>query len=243
MPRRTLVSRVELSRRARVSKEAVSKACNHGSLRPACVRQRVDIDHPAVVAYLRRHEGKFPVSAQVRPKPEKAPAAGAGGQPKAQKSGRKPQAGAPGVSPKSGGPEGDDEQDPRLPFGVRGVDADVFGRMTLEQIAREYSSMTEFSDVLDAAKTLAIIREKDDRHAQFEGSVVPRELVTAGIFGLLDRLFRRLLGPVPKTIIRRAAAELKAGATAQDAEKIAADLIGSELKAIRDQIARTLREV
>ena len=243
MPRRRLISQLELSRLAGVTKQTASRLCNTGSLRPACVRRKVDIDHPAVVAYLGKRGVEIPAPAQAQPKPKKAPAAGAGGQPKVQKSGRKPQAGAPGVSPKSGGPEGDDEQDPRLPFGVRGVDADVFGRMTLEQIAREYSTWEQFDGVLDAAKTLAIIREKDDRHAQFEGSVVPRELVTAGIFGLLDRLFRRLLGPVPKTIIRRAAAELKAGATAQDAEKIAADLIGSELKAIRDQIARTLREV
>jgi hypothetical protein len=140
----------------------------------------------------------------------------------------------------SGGSAG---QDPRLPFGISGVDADIFARMTLEQIAREYSSMTEFADVLDAAKTLAIIREKDDRHAQFEGSVVPRELVDAGIISLLDRLFRRLLGPVPKTIGMRTAADLKVDDAAEHVQRVAVDQIGAELRAIRDQVTKLLRKI
>ena len=49
MPR--LVSRAELARIAKISAMAITKACRT-KLADACTGQRVDLDHPSVLAYL-----------------------------------------------------------------------------------------------------------------------------------------------------------------------------------------------
>jgi len=52
-PQPRLVARSALAQLAGVSRPAVTKACR-GRLKPACVGNRVDLDHPATVAYLAR---------------------------------------------------------------------------------------------------------------------------------------------------------------------------------------------
>lgn len=133
--------------------------------------------------------------------------------------------------------------DPRLPVGLEGVDAEFFASLTLEQIAREYSTMAELERVLDAAKTIAVIREKDDRHRQFEGSVVTRELVDIAVFGPLERLSRRLAKPVPKTVVRRAISDSKGGRPTEEIEAMACDLMGTELRLAWDAIAKALKKL
>jgi len=49
-----LVPRSTLAQLAGVSRPAVTRACRSGRLKPACVGNRVDLDHPATVAYLAR---------------------------------------------------------------------------------------------------------------------------------------------------------------------------------------------
>ena len=242
MARRRLVSRLELSRIAGNTKQAITEACNRGSLRPACVRDRVDLDHPAVAAYLKRRGAKVPSPAQPKPRAKKATKKRAQGRLKAKTSHKKASRESPAPSPKQ--PEGSpaDEQDPRLPVGIRDVDADFFAGMTLERIAREYGTMDQFSAVLDAVRKVVAIREKDDNHAEFEGSVIPREFVSAHMMSTLDRLFRRFLGPVPKTTIREAATRLKAGKSVAAVEKMAIEINGKELKAIKSAIARAIRK-
>jgi hypothetical protein len=234
--RRRLITRTELSRLAGVAPPSITKAART-KLRPACVRDRIDLDHPLVVAYLKRH------GAEVPPRPPstgpRSPRRTADARPGSPDSTAQPAAPAPAVSPA----EGDSAEPPRLPVGIEGVDAEAFGRMTLDQIAREYSTMDEFERVLDAAKTLAIIREKDDKHRQFEGSVVTRELIDIAVFGALERLSRRLAKPVPKTVVRRAITDSKGGKPTEEIEGMACDLMGTELKLAWDAIAKALKKL
>src|SRR5690349_8646575 len=53
MPR--LVSRAEFARLCKVSKAAITKACAK-ALGPACSADRIDVDHPAAVAYRKAKE-------------------------------------------------------------------------------------------------------------------------------------------------------------------------------------------
>src|SRR6185295_18342658 len=64
MPR--LVSRADLARRAKVSRPALTKQCQK-ALAPACQGDRVDIDHPAVQAFLKAH------GVEDKPAPARAP--------------------------------------------------------------------------------------------------------------------------------------------------------------------------
>ena len=224
--RRRLVTRTEYASVAGVTAQNIGKLCR-GRLAPACVRKKIDLDHDASVAYLATRGREPP------PRPTLA----AKNRP-ARRARAKP---AP-VDPDVEGDNPKPAHSPALPPECAGVDPEFYAQMTLDHIAREYGTMAEFIDVLNAVKIQAIIREKADRHRQVEGSVITRELVTVTFGGALERLFRRLVKPVPQTLMRKAYAMSRAGSTLLEAEAMARDLMTAEVKAIRDLIERTLRE-
>ena len=239
MARRRLVTRLYLATLTGRTKQAITEAANRGSLREARAGhrlQKLDLDHPATVAYVKRCGAKIPAPAPPKPKPKKAAKKTARGRPKAKGSRRKAASKAPAPSP-------DPDEKPALPVGLEGVDAERFADMTLRQVAQDWGTWDQFIGVVDAVKKLATIREKDDKHAEFEGAVISRELVATHVFSYLEKLHRRFLGPVPKTVVRKAIAGAKAGVDGEELEAKARELMGAELAAARDSIARTLRKV
>lgn len=206
------------------------------------MHDRIDIDHPASVAYLERHGAEPPPLP-----PPKAPT------PASRPTRARPNpvdSSAPqSESSPEPGPDLDDPVDAILSLGLTGddgapltrIEAGYFAGMTLERIAREYGTMAVFADVLDAVKTIAIIREKDDKHRREEGEVITRELVTHA-FGELDKLSRHLLKPVPDAIVGRALDMSSGGKTVEDVRKVAREIMSSELDAVWSAIAALLRK-
>ena len=206
---------------AGVSRPAVTKACRN-ELKPAVVRDRIHLDHPAVVAYLERHGAKPPSPPAARAKPTKPAARPALAKPAARRRVADRPKAAPVVVPEahdSVGPEGDDlPPDLEVP---PDIDRDELARMTLRQIARRFGTVRQFESLLGALKTLADIRLKDDRHLEFEGSVVTRELVQTHVMGALEKLSRHLAKPVPDTVTARVIDMHTGGKPVEEIRKVA----------------------
>lgn len=223
-----LVSKRELSRIAGVSDSAISKACL-GQLKPACVGDRIDVDHPAVVKYLKKHGRRPPA----RPRePEEAPQEG--------QSDRPPQ----------DEPAPSEETTPRFTRitmvggeGPQGIeDIERFADYTLRQIVNRFGSMTAHRDWLDMRKKQVDIREKELKNLETEGELIPREAVRVHVFGTLEELHKRLLHDVPKNLVRTIYGMAKSGTPVEEAEKDARDKISSLLRPVKDKAARSLRK-
>lgn len=221
MPR--LLSRAELSRLAKVSGAAITKACKH-QLAPACDGRRVDLDHPATVAYL-AGKGVAP-PAPLRSAKEPTPRT-TGARPKASRKASLPAAVVEVV-------EADDD--------APADDIEAYADMTLRELTDRFGTTTKFKDWLDARKKIADIREKDLKNAETEGSLIERELVKVHVFGAIEAANRKLLNDSPKTIARRIYAAVNGGIPLEESERTVRDIIGSQLQPVKLHAARALRD-
>lgn len=121
------------------------------------------------------------------------------------------------------------------------ADAEALLDLTFRVIAERHGSVEGFQDWLDARKRVGEIKRIEIQNATTSGRVVSRELVRAHLFGALDAANRRLLTDTPKTIARRLYALAKSGADLQEAEAAVRDLISSQLKPMKANAARVLR--
>jgi hypothetical protein len=235
-----LVSRAELSRIAKVSDVAISKACKK-ALAPACVGTRVDLDHPAVAAYLERRA----------PPAEPTPAPKAASKGAARPTATRPKPPKQASVPPPSRPGPDREQPPqriasappprhpRPPEHIEDIEA--YGHMSLHEITQRFGSMTAHADWLDMRKTQVDIREKEIKTGVLEGKLVPRDWVMTHVFGALERAFKQLLQDAPKTIARRIYGMAKAGASTEEAEKVLREIISSNLRPAKESAARAAR--
>lgn len=214
MPR--LISKAELSRLVGVSPAAVGKQCR-GNLSPAMVGDRVDQDHPTVVAWL-KSRGVKPTKG--RSKPQKSP-------PRPTE----PRRTQPRREAKAEGHEL-----------LKLSDVEGFEDMTLREITDRFPTRIGVRDWLDARKKVVDIREKELKNWETEGKLIPREAVRAHVFGAIDGANRRLLQDSPKTIARRLYALAKSGASVEEAERVVRETIGSQLRPVKDTAARALRK-
>jgi hypothetical protein len=214
MPR--LVSRAELARIAKVSAMAITKICRT-RLMEACIGPRVDLDHPSVLAYLASKDIAPPAALEA---PVRAPL--------------EPTAPRPSSKSASGQREALEASDEK-------IDVEQYADMTLRQIADLFGTVTAFKDWLDARKKQVAIREKELRNWELEGRLIPRDAVRTHVFGAIDGANRRLLQDAPKTITRRLYAMAKSGAAIEEAEQVVREIVGSQLRPVKDVAARALR--
>lgn len=238
MAQARLVSRLEFATRAGVSKQAISKALK-GALRAALVGERINIDHPAAIAYLAAH-GK----ATAPSRPARAPTKPPERQPKRQAAPTSKRA-----PPDSEGPDRTErrprgESPPRLKAdeGLEQLAQTEYADLTIREMADRFGTFTRFSDFLDALKTIAETTRLELQNDDKRGSVISREMVHKSIFGALDGMFSRLLGDMPRTIAGRLYALATSGASREQAEEEVRNLISSQLVPVKARAAKALRE-
>jgi len=225
-----LVSRAEFARLARVSKQAISKACNAG-LAPACSHDRIDAAHPAAVAYLKRrgvalarYDGDPPKSKKPRAVAPAAPPA-----PQKRSKNRKSSPTAPGPKP-----------DEPVPADEPG-ELDAYAE-ELDRLVTRYGTARNFRDWLSALKDIETIRKTRLDNEQTEGRLIQRDIVKGHLLGLIDAFARRLLTDAPKTIARRCYANAGSNVAVEESEKMVAELIGSMLEPVKTTAAKLLRD-
>jgi hypothetical protein len=226
-----LISRAEFARRCGVSKAAITKACGK-QLKAACVADRLDIDHEAVRAYMAgkgitlAHAAGAPTkSAKSRPKG--APASTDSGQ-RHRKAAQKPTA-------------------PRRSSGDAGG-AQVGSTADLEELAgplreivERFGTDEQFRRWLDALESIEKIIGQRLKNEETQGRLISRELVRTHVLGFIERVFRQLLGDVPKNIAARLESSAKAGEPVEQMERTVHELISSQLKPLRTTAVRVLK--
>jgi hypothetical protein len=238
MAQQRLVSKLEFAARAGVSKPAISKALK-GELRAALVGERLNIDHPAAAAYLRKHgkaTGK-PATARAptrkRKAPRAAPAAPTEGAHLDEEQLAEPTEPRPGA-----------RSAPQLKNGqeLEILVAHGYEDLTIREVAERWGTLTGYADFVDVRKTISETTKVDLQNEEKRGSVISREMVHKSIFGALDGMFSRLLGDMPRTITGRLYALAVSGAPREQAEQETRNLISSQLLPVKARAAKALRE-
>lgn len=229
---RRLVSRSELARLAGVSPAAVTKQCRK-ALAPACVDDRIDLDHSLVAAWLKaKGVDPRPRLARAPAKSRSAAARTDGAPPRSAKNASRP-APAPTKRPIGKAPK---EPDQELID-----DLGAYLAMTLGDILERHGTERRWKDLLEARAKIAAIQERELGMSESRGELISRELVRQHVIGAIDAGNRRLLADATKTLARRLYAAARAGEPIEAGEKIAAEVIGSHLELAKLQAAKAVR--
>lgn len=258
-----LASRADLARLKGVSNAAVTIACR-GALSAACVGDRVDLDHPAVADYMAKGKGRPKVSGPTdpeakRPAPSPATVSAPAQSPAVtptdrtvpkkssdQRAGAK-QKGKPGRKRRTSstatatdtGPGDSAPSDSAPQLDEHGF-APELEELTAREIAERYGTSRAYVDWLDAYQKQQRGRELWLKNQQTEGSLISRELVQHRVFGAIDSSHKRLLTDAAKTLAARLFALCRAGASAEEAEREARDIISKQLKPVKAAATRTI---
>lgn len=254
------VTRAELAARAGVSRPAITKAMR-GPLAAALVGDRVDLDHPAVVAYLKGKAKGEPAELAPDQPPVPAVQVVADDAPtKTTKPGRRRVAAptAPGAPAAARAEVADPAPTPPPhPEGatteellevcegdIQGAAREDVARLirALRPIVQRFGTRRGFKDWLVALKDLEEIRKRRLDNEETEGRLISRDLVKTHIFGAIDGSHRRLLSDVPKTASRLLYAMAKTQEPVEVAEQRLRDIISTILKPVKATAARVAEE-
>lgn len=236
------VSRADLARLAGVSRVAITKA-TRSKLAGAVNGDRVDLDHPAVIAYLKARGvdgGAAALTARAPTKSKKpakkAPRARTPSSKRGRKRAAKPTARRPkmAVAPPPVPPA------QALPPPVSAEEPLDEAAKALDLLVTKWGTARGFRDYLLSRKTIADIREKELKINEAEGRVVSRALVMTHVTGIIEGAFRQLLTDTPKTLVRTAYAMARSGTPVEEAEAKARELISAQLGPLKAHAVRVL---
>lgn len=245
------ISRSEFAELAGVSRPAVTKSGDSGKLKPACDGDGVDVDHPAAVAFLKKH-GKRPPPLKPAKKAAPVAAVASAGAPTPPAKSKRGAAVAPTDSPKRGRgrprnppqdrPESAGDHRPRE--GVSEGSSEDLQDLddALSPLIDRFGTHFQFSTWLSSLKDIELIREKRLKNGETEGSLISRELVKTFVFGAIEAANKRLLGDAAKTIASKVFNSVRAKGTLEEAQRIIRDEIGKQLKPLKTTAARRLRD-
>jgi hypothetical protein len=236
-----LVTKAELARRAGVSKPAISRACKTGPLRVACQGDRVDLDHPAVAAaypqalqaeIAKKGADSDGAASRVAKEPRRRVAA-----PPEPAAGKAKSTPAPDAAPTfEEGPDVDVEDELAEEINSLGSSASKEDlqrlRKALGPIIARFGTRRAFKDWLEALKSIEEIRKRRLDNEETEGRLISRELVKTHVFGAIEGSHRRLLGDMPKTVVRVVYAMAKSDEPIEVAEKRTRDIVTTVLKPV-----------
>ena len=213
-----LLKKSDFAEKAGVSRPAVTKACGK-VLKPAIVGNKIDIDHPAAIAYVKLHrKGKTSKKPIKKKTAKKKPI-------KKKKLAAKKK---PGPEPEPQHVYAEDEA------------VEAYLDMTLRDILTKFGTAAQFKSYLDACKIIEAIRAGRIKNAELEGDLISRDLVKIHIFGAWENSNLRLLQDMPRTVTKRLQALFKSGGTLEDGEEMTRGLVSSQLKGIKTAAQRIL---
>jgi hypothetical protein len=230
-----LISRAELARRAGVSKPAITKRCAKDFV-PAMLGDKIDLDHPVVQSFLKDRGVSTPAPARAPTRSRKAaspaPAEPTDSLVDAQDGLPAPTGFRPDLPP----------DDPRRAFSPGSPeDLEYLGSL-LEPLVAYFGTDEGCKNWMIALREKENIRAKRLDNEETEGLSIPREFVVVHILSLLEETNKRLLGDMPKTLVRRLFSLANTGATATDGEREAREAVSSHLDAVRQKIAKSIRD-
>lgn len=254
------LGRGEFARLAGVSAPAITQACR-ASLAAACERDRIDVEHPAAVAYLARAKARAgagqavpTIAPRLEPPPRVPPTPPAAPPPRGRSAGAPTNPPDPLITAppeptrpsKRGGrpPREPTEQDPELALWLpRGTDEELAAyRARLRPLVRRFGGERAFKDWLEALQRMEAILKARLDNGERAGRLISRELVQTHVVGALDGMMRLLLTDSSKTIVRRAYTMARSGKTAEEGEAMAREIMSSQLVHVRDKVRKLLAQ-
>ena len=230
-----LLFKKEFAKMVGVSTNTVSKAIRE-RLGAIMVGNKVDADHPDAVAYV--DEWQQIKARGLRQPPQKVVPAGP---PKPRPPGDKHR--APTPQEKEEKPEIDKVNRPlaqMLGGNLSNEELNSFGSMELRTLLDRYGTDRRFAELLKALKTVEEINEKRLKNAEREGNLIPRDMVKAVVFALLDSCFVQILDDGSRTITSRTITAVEAGESAEDIEEMVRGIQSIKLRSVKDRITRSL---
>jgi len=113
--------------------------------------------------------------------------------------------------------------------------------MTISEVIDEFGTDEKFVDWLRAVKEIELIIEKRLKNSQTQGDLISREFVRNHVFSYIETANVRLLTDSPRTIAARVIEEVKAGKEKEDIETLIRDLISQQIKHVKEQVTRGLK--
>ena len=211
------VSRSEFARFLGVSPAAVTKRCK-GQLGPACVDDRIDVDHPAAVEYA-ASKGKV------------WPPRGARKKSHAKKKAKR--------AKKAARPAPRKKREPSTEVELAD-DLREYGEMTLNAIIEKHGTARRWKDLLEARAKIAAIMQRELEMSESRGELIKREKVRTHVYGLVDAALRRLLSDAAKTVAQRLFVSCRAGEPLEEGERIAKEIIASHIRLLKQDVGGVL---
>lgn len=116
----------------------------------------------------------------------------------------------------------------------------AFLDLTLREIFDTYGTAEQFNAFLTAVRRIEEVNDKRVRTAQREGELVNRQLVQRGVIDIFNQAHLRIMTDGAKSIVAGVLAKHAAGAGEVELELHVADILGSFIKPVKNQIARNL---
>lgn len=205
-----------------------------GSLSAAVVGNRVDMNHPDVLGYL-----KDRAAGTTKPGVKKA------------KKAPPPPAKIKPAPPPPARDDSDDDGDtvetkinPALDVDGHIVeipeDIQMYADMTLREIIKQFGTAQRFNDFLKAVKEIEMINERRLKNAEKQGQLVSRSLIKVGIIEPIDTAHNKLLTDGAKKIAVRCYAMAKSGKETEQLEMFVKETITSFIRPSKQKAVKTL---
>jgi hypothetical protein len=121
-------------------------------------------------------------------------------------------------------------------------DLKALGDFTPEDFIERYGSLQGFVDHVDARKKIAETQRVELQNAETASRLISRELVTTHVQSFVDALRRALLTETSSALIRRTYSMFAAGASIEEAQRSAVEILTAELTPLKAAAVRALRE-
>lgn len=223
---------------AGVSKAALTRPTKPGGKLFAAVDgDWVDLDHPAVVEWLREH-GVEPTAPRPRgaKRRDRLPVDRPGTAKIADPPPAEPAVDVDGVH------RATSAESARAYLAGIGAQLKIEGLpgMTLQELIERYGTEAKFRDFLDARKRIGEIIEKDLKNEETQGRLIEREFVRTHVLSLIDSAFTRLLRDTATNIARTLQTMVRLGESNEVIEKRVCELIGEQINDLKADAVRAL---
>ena len=209
------VTRTEFARLCGVSKQAIIKTVKNvkGDLTPAYEDEKIDLDHPAAIAYAAKHGADITI-------PEPAAKKNTGG----RRADRKNDDGS--------------LNNLDLPDDIL-----EYANKSFKEVVAIFATDNRFVDWLKALKLIQEIDGKQIQNRQLQKELISRELVQKHILGYLSAMNERMLQDAPRTIALKVSTLVQAEETTENITLQITDLLESYIKMAKSEATRGLRKL
>ena len=113
---------------------------------------------------------------------------------------------------------------------------------TLKQIFQKCGTLAAFAQLLTAAHKIESIHAQRLDSNKKTGDLISRDYVSRNVFGLIEAVFQRLLTEAPVRLSLEVHGRCETGATLEEIQQVIKDAIARELKTIKRDATKAIKD-